>query len=117
MGFEFSRANRQAVDGVAQRIVEMDVWDQDFVDLDVPGHFTFEDDQVGHFQFGLVRGSLDCRYEAARARVEFSWEGVDDADDARGRGWAEVDGDRLRGRFFIHMGDDSGFEARRARPG
>ena len=89
----------------------MELWAADFIDLEVPGHVTFADEQGGEFQFGLVRGWMDCRYEKARARVEFSWEGADDADDARGRGWAELDGDHLRGRIFIHRGDDSGFVA------
>jgi hypothetical protein len=89
----------------------MELWAADFIDLDVPGHFTFADEQCGGFQFGMVVGWMDCRYDKARARVEFSWEGADDADDARGRGWAELDGDQLRGRIFIHMGDDSGFVA------
>ena len=93
------------------RISAMDLWAADFIDLDVPGHFTFADEQGGEFQFGMVRGWMDCRYDTERTRVEFSWEGADDTDDARGRGWAELDGDQLRGRIFIHRGDDSGFVA------
>ncbi|HVZ87341.1 MAG TPA: hypothetical protein VHG72_10255 [Polyangia bacterium] len=95
------------------RIVEMEAWDADFVDSDVPGHFTFTGDQGGEFQFGTVRGWMDCRYDSENARAEFSWEGADDADEACGRGWAEIAGDSLRGRIFIHRGDDSGFEARK----
>lgn len=29
--------------------------------MDVPGHFTFERDDLGNFQFGLVQGQIDCR--------------------------------------------------------
>lgn len=93
------------------RISEMERWASDFIDLDVPGHFMFADQQGGSFQFGMVVGWMDCRYDKERARVEFSWEGSDDADDARGRGWAELNGDQLRGRIFIHNADDSGFVA------
>ena len=75
--------------------------------------FTFADDDRDEFQFGLVRGWMDCRYDRTKSRVDFSREGADDADDACGRGWAEIAGDRLRGRIFIHRGDDSGFEARK----
>ena len=89
----------------------MELWAADFIDLDVPGHFTFSEEQSGEFQFGMVVGWMDCRYDKDRARVEFSWEGADDADDGRGRGWVELDGDQLRGRIFIHMDDDSGFVA------
>ena len=63
----------------------MELWDRAFIDLDVPGHFTFATNQLGDFQFGLVRGGLDCRYDPSKARVEFSWDGADDADDARSR--------------------------------
>lgn len=93
------------------RISEMEVWAADFIDLEVPGHLTFADEQAGEFQFGLVKGWMDCRYDKGRARVEFSWEGADDEAEARGRGWAELDGDHLGGRIFIHRGDDSGFVA------
>jgi hypothetical protein len=33
-------------------VVEMEAWDQDFVNMEVPGHFTFRKDGTGHFQFG-----------------------------------------------------------------
>ena len=98
------------------RISEMELWDADFIDLEVPGHLTFADEQAGEFQFGLVKAWMDCRYEKGRARIEFSWEGADDVDDACGRGWAELDGDHLRGRIFIHRGDDSGFVATKQAP-
>jgi hypothetical protein len=93
------------------RISEMELWAADFIDLEVPGHLTFADEQAGEFQFGMVKGWMDCRYDNERARVEFSWEGADDADEARGRGWAELDGAHLRGRIFIHRADDLGFVA------
>jgi hypothetical protein len=101
------------------QITEMEVWDQDFVDLEVPGHFTFEKDEMGYFQFGLVQGELDCRVESGdrEPRIEFSWEGQDETDPACGRGWAEIEKDELRGRIFIHMGEDSEFRARKARKG
>lgn len=58
---------------------------------------------------------MDCRAETGErgARIEFSWEGQDELDPACGRGWAEIEKDELRGRIFIHMGDDSAFRARK----
>lgn len=38
------------------RITHMDLWDQDFVDAEVEGHFTFAADGSGEFQFGYVSG-------------------------------------------------------------
>jgi hypothetical protein len=97
-------------------IVEMEVWDQEYVNMEVPGHLTFKKDGTGHFQFGLVQGWMDCRVETVdgRERIEFSWEGQDELDPASGRGWAVIENEELRGRIFFHMGDDSGFEAKRS---
>lgn len=92
----------------------MEVWDTDYIDLEVPGHITFNATSMGTFQFGGVKGWLDCRWVELDGKpgVEFSWEGEDDGDSKCGRGWAalEVDG-TLKGLFFIHRGDDSEFTA------
>lgn len=95
------------------RIVQMDVWDQDYVNLVVPGHFTFEQDNQGKFQFGTVRGWLDCRLVRAgdAERIEFSWQGHSDTDEACGRGWAVIKDGGLHGHIFIHCSDDSAFGA------
>jgi hypothetical protein len=100
-------------------IVEMEVWDQEFVNMDVPGHFTFEKDGLGFFQFGLVQGEMDCRIEIGdrRTQIEFSWEGQDETDPASGRGWAVIENEELCGRIFIHLGDDSAFRAQKAQKG
>jgi uncharacterized protein YndB with AHSA1/START domain len=96
-------------------IVEMERWDQEYVNIEVPAHFTFRKDGTGHFQFGLVQGEMDCRLASVdrEARIEFSWEGQDEMDPVNGRGWALLQEDQLRGRIFIHQGDDSAFRAQR----
>jgi hypothetical protein len=96
------------------RIVDMDAWDRDAIDLVGPGFIEFTDDDAGQFRFTAVRGWMDCRAvnRDGRARVEFSWDGVDEGDQVKGRGWAVVNAGRtLEGHLFIHMGDDSGFRA------
>ena len=97
-------------------IVETEAWDQEFVNMEVPGHFTFRKDGTGHFQFGRVQGEMDCRIENAsgKGRIEFSWEGQDELDPALGRGWALIENEKLQGRIFFHMGDDSSFRAIRS---
>jgi hypothetical protein len=42
-------------------IIEMEQWDQDYIDLVVPGYISFRKDQRGEFQFGAVHGDLDYR--------------------------------------------------------
>jgi hypothetical protein len=93
------------------RIVEMDMWDRDAIDLLEPGFIEFAGDGTGQFGFIAVRGSMDYR-STERDGVEFSWDGDDDGDQVSGRGWAAaVDDVTLKGHLFIHMGDDSGFRA------
>lgn len=95
------------------RIVDMEIWDQDFVDMEVAGHFTFQRKDLGSFQFGLVQGEIDWRIETFgdETRLAFSWLGRDECDPSSGRGWARIENGELRGRFYIHFGDDSGFRA------
>ena len=98
------------------RIVEMDLWDQDAVDLVEPGFIEFGRDGTGRFGFVVVRGWMDCRTSKRDGRlvVEFSWEGDDEGDQISGRGWAaRGEGGLLIGHLFIHQGDDSGFRATR----
>lgn len=99
------------------RIVEMEMWDHDAIDLDVEGHFTFGKGRQGDFQFICVRGFMDCRYSGSAdgPRVDFSWDGHDEDMPVSGRGWATLAGDHIEGRIFIHNGDDSSFRAQRAR--
>jgi hypothetical protein len=97
------------------RIVEMDQWDNDYLDLVEPAFISFTTAD-GAFVFGAVKGWLDVRYGTrdGSACVEFSWEGTNDADQACGRGWASLGtAARLVGHLFIHNSDDSGFVAER----
>ncbi|MFV8750660.1 hypothetical protein ACNOYE_08910 [Nannocystaceae bacterium ST9] len=99
------------------RIVEMERWEVDYVDMDGPAFISIEKKGTGDFKFGLVEGELDCRFssEAGVATVEFSWAGADEGDPVSGRGRAQVEAEVLRGRIFIHQGDDSAFVAERVR--
>ena len=94
------------------RIVEMDVWDNDFLDLVEEAHLTFTGAADGEIAFGALKGFLDVRYGSrdGAACAEFSWEGHDENDPASGRGWVAIGtAGRLVGYLFIHNGDDSGF--------
>jgi hypothetical protein len=95
------------------RIREMELWDKDFIDLVVPGYFSFHTKGRGKFLFGAVVGYADYRIESwgDMERLEFTWEGTDEIDPVCGRGWAVIEGDELCGRIYFHLGDDSGFVA------
>ena len=94
------------------RIERMNLWAQAFVDLVTEGHFTFERDGTGLFQFGAVTGDIDWKAESDKT-LEFSWVGDDDGDERNGRGWAELTGDGIEGCLYFHRGDHSPFRARR----
>lgn len=74
------------------RIVEMDNWDSEFLDLVEPAHLTFEGKSDGEIAFGALKGFLDVRYGARDGSTcaEFSWEGRDENDPACGRGWVMI---------------------------
>ncbi|MDN5861274.1 MAG: hypothetical protein L0H84_21940 [Pseudonocardia sp.] len=94
------------------RIVAMDLWDAETIDLVVPGFIEFGDDGSGEFGFIAVRGWMDCRPGVRRGDVEFSWQGDDEGDPVGGRGWAVLaDDGTLTGHLYFHLGDDSGFRA------
>jgi hypothetical protein len=97
------------------RITEMEQWDQEYIDLVVPGYFEFRKNNIGEFQFGIVEGDIDYRIEKVGddKRLDFSWEGQEEYESLSGRGWATVEKNELIGRIFFHLGDDSWFKATR----
>ena len=97
------------------RITSMTMWDQDFVDEEVPGYIEFAKNGLGDFQFGYVRCDIDWRETErdGQAAVEFSFEGMDEMDPCSGRGWATISGETLDGMIYFHRGDESGFTAKK----
>jgi len=95
------------------RIVEMELWDQEYVDMEVPGYICIGSGGTGQFQFGLVSGDIDGLFELCgnAPRFEFSWSGQDENDPVCGRGWAVIDNGELKGRIYLHLADDSAFRA------
>lgn len=98
------------------RIVEMDSWDREDVDLLEPGFIEFLRGRQGEFAFIAVHAWMDCRWVEYNGQpgVEFSWEGSDKGDTVSGRGWAAmVDEQTILGRIHFHGGKESGFPAKR----
>lgn len=97
------------------RILEMEQWDRDYIDLVVPGYIEFEKGNLGSFQFGPVQGGIDYRPEITEtlARLTFSWEGMNDNDPGSGWGRAEIRGGQLFGHLCFHQGEDSWSKAKR----
>ncbi len=94
-------------------IQEMELWDKDFIDMIIPDFIEIDNEGCGELRFGCVVGSIDCRTDTWGdfERLEFSFEGEDEGDPRTGRGWAILEKQKLAGRFYFHMGDDSSFIA------
>jgi len=102
----------------AWRIVWMEAWAQDAVDLCGPGVLELEAEGGGQMRFIAVQAWLDCERSErdGQPAVEFSWEGTDERDRRSGRGWARLSPDEnaVEGWFQFHLGDTSPFRAVRS---
>ena len=95
------------------RIVATDVWSVDELDRQAPAHVTFRAGRQGEMELLAIEADVDYRVGRREGKpcVEFSWEGTDDGQAISGRGWALVGKRELRGRLFIHGGDEAAFVA------
>ena len=97
-------------------IYEMEMWDEDYFNMEVQAYIEIRPDNLGNFQFGLVSGYLDGYLEAesGKERFVFTWEGQDEMDPMTGSGWIKLKGkNEAVGLIKLHLGDRSGFKARR----
>jgi hypothetical protein len=92
------------------RITEMDQWDRDYMDAEVPAYITIEREGQGRFQFGYVSGELSGEMidDFGMEHFSFDWEGNDEMDDASGSGWLRiVEKGRLEGKLRFQGGDST----------
>jgi hypothetical protein len=93
------------------RIVKMPDYEADFPDMVEPAYILFDGNGGGEFVFGCVTGAI---YGAGDTdAVEFTWDGNDEMDEARGDGSAEIQSDgSIIGQICFHGGDEANFTAR-----
>ncbi len=99
-------------------IQEMDMWDADYFNEEVQAYIKIKSDGLGEFQFGYVSGEIDGEILKGESdeRLVFSWEGDNECDPVTGAGWLKLkDKNTLEGWFKFHLGDSSGFIAKRAK--
>ncbi|MGB9940495.1 hypothetical protein [Methanosarcina sp.] len=97
-------------------IYEMELWDEDYFNMEVQAYIKIKPANRGCFQFGLVSGEIDGRIVnyADGKRFEFTWEGNDECEPASGSGWIKIkEKDVLEREFRFHYGDRSIFLVRR----
>lgn len=98
-------------------IYEMEMWDENYFNMETQAYIEIKKNKRGSFQFGLVRGYLDGEEvrTGSQSRYEFTWEGDDEGTPMSGSGWLEFsEENNLKGKIKIHLGDSSRFNARRA---
>ena len=97
-------------------ITEMELWDEDYLNIECRAFLEIRPDDSGEFQFGLVRGMIDgyLEGEPPEQRFAFTWDGSDEMDPVSGSGWMRLRStDEVRGLIKIHLADRSTFTARR----
>lgn len=98
-------------------IYEMELWDSDYFNMEVQAYIETRSDNLGNFQFGLVSGYLDgyVAHEFGQDVFFFTWEGQDEMEQVTGSGWMKRTAkNEIEGSIKLHLGDRSGFSARRA---
>jgi len=98
-------------------ITDMENWDEDYFNMEVQAYIEIDKRGSGDFQFGLVTGQIDGEIvkEGKSEKLEFTWEGSDENDEAFGSGWLKLkDKNELEGKIKFHQGDSSLFMAKRA---
>ena len=97
-------------------IMEMDVWDNEYMNMEVQAYIEINNDGTGEFQFGLVKAYMNYKLRNREDKnvMEFRFSGSDELDSISGIGWLKLIKDGLmEGEFSFGLGDDSGFIARR----
>ena len=98
-------------------ITEMEMWDEDYFNMEVKAYVKIKENGSGEFQFGLVHGFIDgkiVQYNEGN-KFEFAWQGNDEMDEASGSGWIKFRSktkNEIDGEFKFFEGDDSTFIAK-----
>jgi hypothetical protein len=98
-------------------IYEMEMWDEDYFNMETQAYIEIAPQNNSEFQFGLVTGSIDGELEDrnGKERFIFTWEGAAEMDEASGSGWLQLSSkNEVEGLFKMHGGDRSTFKARKA---
>lgn len=67
------------------RLIEMEQWDQEFIDMLEPGFISFEKRGHGEMRFGAIHLDLDWELDDD-GRATFTFVGFDEGDEVSGRG-------------------------------
>ncbi|MDR3472283.1 MAG: hypothetical protein P4M09_11420 [Devosia sp.] len=92
------------------RIVELEAFDDDYLDLVKAAYIELDERGLGEMAFGALTAALDCAYTPSG--FDFTWDGSDEGDQVTGDGWAELQPDgSLLGEISWRNGDETEFKA------
>lgn len=95
------------------KLIEMDEWDVDS-DGELRDIIKFSKGEHGDLNFAAMQAGIDWRVDRDAGQIEFTFHGHDEGDEVMGRGRCRVDDDGLlRGMIWFHLGDESGFVAKK----
>jgi hypothetical protein len=86
-------------------IHEMEMWDEDYCNMETQAYIEITPQNGGEFQFGLVTGSIDGDLEDnnGKERFAFTWEGSAEMDEASGSEWLQLSSkDQAEGLIKFH---------------
>ena len=93
-------------------ITEMDMWDEEFFNMDGQASIQISHNGTGNLEFGAVQVEIDG--QVSGKRFEFSFQGFDEGDLISGWGWVTLKSmDTIKGEIRIFQGDETGFVAKK----
>lgn len=95
------------------RIVWMEMWNQEFIDLTGRGYIKIDRDGSGEFQFGAVTGNFDT--DPVSSYFDSTWKGFDEGDEVHGNIYGTLNEEgkerELCGTISFWEGDESEYRA------
>ena len=58
---------------------------------------------------------MELDWRPGKDRADFTFQGFDEGDEVSGRGWAKLEGKEMVGFIAFHLGEESGFKAKKSR--
>jgi len=97
------------------KIINSEQWGPEMLNMDGYATIEIEKDGFGFLKFCAVEVDIDYRFSNKdNDKIRFSFSGKDDHDPVNGRGWLQLQNDKLKIQIYFHRGMESWFEAERA---
>jgi len=96
------------------KIIDSEQWAPEMLNMDGEASIEIEKDGIGFINFCAVEVDIDYHLpNDGNDKIEFSFSGKDDRDPVSGRGWLQLQDNKLKAQIYFHRGMESWFEAER----